>query len=54
MANSKTSVGIDNVATAPKTDDDMAIGKVSELARIKDTHAYTVGIKSTVLVNIPK
>lgn len=54
MTNSKISVGIDNVATAPNTEGDMLIGKVSESARMKETDAYTVGMKSTVLVNIPK
>jgi len=54
LTNSKISVGIDKVAIAPKTEGDMVIGKVSESARMKETDAYTVGIKSMVLVNIPK
>lgn len=53
LTKSRIMVGIERVAMAPYSVPDISMGKVSEPAMTKDTQAYTVGMKSIVLVRIP-
>jgi hypothetical protein len=53
LMKSNMNVGMERVAIAPYRVPEICMGKVSDPAITKDTHAYTVGINSMVFVKTP-